>query len=191
MLYQEERTRRDHPVTGRAALWHVYQRFRLERGQSMYVDMSTLLQLSFQGDLEAFLDAWDYALMAMKRLPDEDLLLALLEAQLRGCKALAPAFLVFDASPEGSANRTSTFIYNAARQEVVRKQREATKAGLIKHVNKAAPAKPGPGTPAAPAAPAAPAPKQGQGPKGKSKGKDAHKGGNATKAAADEGQKQV
>ena len=53
-----------------------------------------------RGDLEAFLSAWDYTLMAFKKQPDEDLLLYLLDTQLRKCKALGPAFVVYDGAEE-------------------------------------------------------------------------------------------
>ena len=121
LLYQEERTRRGEPLAGRAALWMMLQRFRLERGQAMCVDLSTLVQLTFQGDLESFLASWDHTLMALAKLPDEDMMLALIETQLRRCKGMGPTFVVFDGAPEGSPQRTVTFLYNAARAEVVRK----------------------------------------------------------------------
>ena len=42
-----------------------------------------------QRHLEAFLAAWDHTLMALAKLPEEDLLQALLEAQLRKRQAQA------------------------------------------------------------------------------------------------------
>ena len=64
------------PLAGRAALWHLYQRFKLDGGDKLSIDLLTLLQLKFQSDLEGFLAAWDYTLMALKKQPDDDLLLA-------------------------------------------------------------------------------------------------------------------
>ena len=65
-LYAEERTRIGQLLAGRAALWHVYQRFKLERGIAMGIDISMLLQLTFDGDLEGFLPAWDHPHGAQK-----------------------------------------------------------------------------------------------------------------------------
>ena len=139
LLYREECTRRGIPFSGRAALWHVYQGFKLDKGQAMYVDMSALVQVKYQGDLAGFLDAWDFILMALPKLPDEELLVALLETELRKCKALGPAFVVFDGAEAGSIQRTSKFLYEAGRKEVARSQREATKQGLLKTNLKASP----------------------------------------------------
>ena len=65
------------PPAGRAALWHFYQRFKFDRGDKLSIDLSTLSQLQFQGDLEGFLAALDYMLMALTKQPVEDFLLAL------------------------------------------------------------------------------------------------------------------
>ena len=62
--------------------------------------------MQFQGDLEGFLAAWDCTLMALRKQPDEDLLLALLVIHLRKTKALGPAFIIFDGAPEVSEQRS-------------------------------------------------------------------------------------
>ena len=64
------------PLVGFAALCHVYQRFKLDRGQAMCIDLSGLVQLSFQGDLEGFLAAGDCILMSLGKQPVEEMLLA-------------------------------------------------------------------------------------------------------------------
>ena len=100
-LYSEERTRIGQPLAGRAALWHVYQRFKLDRGMAIRSELSTLVQLTFTGDLEAFLLAWDYTLMGLVKQPDDDLLLCLLDTHLRKCKTLGPAFAFYEGAQEG------------------------------------------------------------------------------------------
>ena len=131
LIYREERSRMGLPLSGRCALYMVYYRYTIERGQALSVDLTTLVSLRFGGDLEGFLNAWDYALMALAKVPDEDLLCSLLECQLRKCKGLEPAFVTFDAAEEGSETRTSAFLYNAARREVVRRQRWQVKDDLM------------------------------------------------------------
>ena len=59
LVYQEAQTRRGLPLAGRAALWMCFDRFRLDRGQALCVDVTTLTELKFNGDLEGFLTAWD------------------------------------------------------------------------------------------------------------------------------------
>eukprot|EP00959_Pyramimonas_sp_CCMP1952_P304506 6372879-Pyramimonas_sp.AAC.1 len=71
------------------------------------------------------------------------MLLALLEPQLRQCKALAPAFVTYDGALEGSDVRTSTYLCNAGRREVSRQQKAAVAESLLKRTSKAAPALPG------------------------------------------------
>eukprot|EP00959_Pyramimonas_sp_CCMP1952_P292263 6112335-Pyramimonas_sp.AAC.1 len=111
------------PLSGRCALYMAYYRYTIERGQAMSVDLATLVGLRFGGDLEGFLNAWNYALMALAKVPDQDMLCSLLECQLRKCKGLEPASVTYDAAEEGTATRTSAFLYNAARREIVRRQR--------------------------------------------------------------------
>ena len=108
VLYHEKQIRMGRPLGGQAALWHVFQRFRMEKGATMCVDITTLTNLEFKGDLEGFLAAWDHTLMALSKAPDEDLVAALFQQQVRKCKALAPAFVLYDASPEGHKNRSTS-----------------------------------------------------------------------------------
>ena len=71
LLYGEEQIRKGHPLSGRAASWHVHQRYKLDGGEAMCVDLSTLMGMTFQSDLEGFLAAWDYTLLAPKKTTDE------------------------------------------------------------------------------------------------------------------------
>ena len=54
----------------------MYQRFKLDRGRALTIDVATLWNVSFGLDLEGFLAAWDHTLMVLKKPPDDDLLLA-------------------------------------------------------------------------------------------------------------------
>ncbi|CAK0809613.1 unnamed protein product [Prorocentrum cordatum] len=141
LIYREERSRMGLPHSGRCALYMVYYRCTIERGQAMSVDLTTLVGLGFGGDLEGFLNAWDYALMALAKVPDEDMLCSLLEWQLRKCMGLEPAFVTYDAAEEGAATRASAFPYKAARREIVRRRRGQAWGDLMKLPQKAAPAK--------------------------------------------------
>ena len=47
-------------------------------------------------------------------------------------QALALAYVVYDSAPEDLETRNLKFLYNAARQEVLRNQREATRDGMLK-----------------------------------------------------------
>ena len=43
MLYQGNQARLGRPMQGRAALWHVYQKFTLNEGAALAVDCQTLM----------------------------------------------------------------------------------------------------------------------------------------------------
>lgn len=55
----------------------------MERGQAIRVDMNALFKLEYNGDLEALLHKYDPALLAMINEPGLDMLLALVQDQLR------------------------------------------------------------------------------------------------------------
>ena len=112
-------------------------------GQCTGESYTTILSLEFKGDLEAFLDLWDHTLMALPKMPDEELLLTLLEAQLRKVKSLTTTFLTYDLADEGSEVLTSAWLYNAARKQVAKEQRLKTKQQLIDGTAKALAARPG------------------------------------------------
>ena len=110
--------------------------------------------------------------MALSKAPDEDLVAALFEQQVHKCKALAPALVLYDASPEGRENRTTAFLYHAAQAEVLKGQREQTRRNLMTQASAPSASR----AAALAANSAAPAPKgkdkgKGKG-NGKSKGKD-------------------
>ena len=73
----------------------------------MCTDLSTLMGLTFRGDLEGFLAAWEYCFMALKKTPDDDMLFAIVDTQLRKCKALGPAFVIYDDALKDSEQRSS------------------------------------------------------------------------------------
>ena len=52
MPCQGNQARSGRPMQGRAALWHVYQKFTLNEGAALAVDYQTLMALKFHGDLE-------------------------------------------------------------------------------------------------------------------------------------------
>ena len=55
VLYQAAQALQGRPMQGRAALWHVYQKFKLSAGAALAVDYQTLMALKFEGDLKGFM----------------------------------------------------------------------------------------------------------------------------------------
>ena len=72
-------------LSGRLALWHLYGQYIVERGQASQVELTQLLAHQFDGDLSIYLDGLDAILLSFHKEPDEDLLLTLVEPQLRKC----------------------------------------------------------------------------------------------------------
>ena len=71
-------------------------------------DVTTFVNLKFHGDLEAYLDLLDCTLMGLTRQPDEELIMAIVEPQLRRFCDLAPTFVTSDGAEEGSEVRTTS-----------------------------------------------------------------------------------
>ena len=79
-IYRDEEPGVGQALSGRAALWHLYQRFELDRGVALSIDLQTLVQLHFNADLKGFLANWDCCLMALSSQPADALLLVFLDA---------------------------------------------------------------------------------------------------------------
>ena len=92
--------------------------------------MSSLQALKFSGDLEAYLDALDSRLSLMVKGPDESLLLAIVEPELRQFPDLALEFSIFDRASTGSHEQSLKYLYDAARALCDRKRRQKTLDGL-------------------------------------------------------------
>ena len=131
-IYQESRTNAGQATSGRALFWMLLKSFQLDLGQRLKVDIADLLGWKYKGDLGVYLDGLDQLLMGLSREPDEHLLAALVEHQLRLCKGLAPSFERFDSADEGSPERTITYLISAARKWVERKRREDAYESLQK-----------------------------------------------------------
>ena len=129
-LYQERCSRELRPFGGRPVLFMILKRYELNYGQALQVDLSSLSALKFSGDLEAYLDALDSRLSVMVKEPDESLLLAIVEPELRQCPELALEFGIFDRAPAGAYEQSLKYLYDSARALCDRKRRQKTLDGL-------------------------------------------------------------
>ena len=95
-------------MQGRAALYHVHQKYALSAAATLAIDLQTLIALKFNGDLEGFMRAWDFCILATSEVPTPDFLHAVLDPQLRNCKQLERAFAHLDgAEPLRVEDQTS------------------------------------------------------------------------------------
>ena len=77
--YQNTQARQGKPMLGRAVLHHVYQKFQLSAAVTRSIDLRTLMELKYGGDLEGFMRAWDFIIVAMSDVPPPDFLDASME----------------------------------------------------------------------------------------------------------------
>ena len=69
------------------------RRYRTDSGTCMQMDLSALMSLRFDGDLEVFLDKFDTFLLESSSTIPEEMLRAVLTPQLRKSKDLVPDFV--------------------------------------------------------------------------------------------------
>ena len=130
VLYQESQGKLCLPMSGRAALWIFLHRYHIDRGGALQVDITKLMALEFKGDLESYLDQLDLIQENCLKQPDDDLLHAFIEPQLRKCRALAPEFVTYDRADDGAPERSAQFLYDSARRCVARKRKEDNLAAM-------------------------------------------------------------
>ena len=124
ILYRERCEREQRPCTGQAQLFLFLQRWDIERGQALQIDMQTLMGHKFNGSLEAYLNGLDEKLMNFIKEPDPDLLLSLVEPELRKAKAdLAPEFVTYDRSNFASSEHSLKFLVDSARGAIARNRK--------------------------------------------------------------------
>ena len=129
--YREGCYRQGGPPSGRWALWQAIRKYLLQRGTATQVDLTALMNHEFRGDLSVYLDGLDAILMHLSKPPEEELLHACVEPQLRRCKALELDFKMYDRAPEGSHERTIQYLYDAARAYLARKQLQDVTESLL------------------------------------------------------------
>ena len=78
------------------------------------------------------LDNLDSLLMGLSLQPEENLLQAIVEPQLRQCKELRPFLERYDSAPDGSDEKSLRYLLDSARRIVERQQRADVVTGLSK-----------------------------------------------------------
>lgn len=139
--YREACYRDGSQPSGRWSLWHALQRYMLERGTATQVDLTALMSHEYRNDLSVYLDGLDTILMHLQQPPEEDLLHACVEPQLRKCKALELDLKIYDRAAEGSEERSVQYLYKCAREHLARKHLQDVKDSLLRAPLKATPAK--------------------------------------------------
>ena len=105
-------------------MFKILRRFEFNFGQALQVDMSMLNALKFSGDLEVYLDALDSRLSVMIGEPNEHMLLAIVEPELRSCPDLVLESQIFDRAAAGTHESSLSYLYDAARSLCARKRRQ-------------------------------------------------------------------
>ena len=127
---QQDALQKGETLAGRLALWLLRHRYMLESGDTAQVEMTRLMNLRFNGDLELYLDSLDTVLGTMANQPDEKFLMALVVPELRKAKAMTHDFVFYDHATGGAKERTFSFLYDAGRRAIQRRREELTKEGM-------------------------------------------------------------
>ena len=77
--YQIEKLSESTPLNDRVALWNLFRQFSLHGGIAFAVELANLTTLQMGGDLVGFMATWDTCLSVMSKLPETDILIAILE----------------------------------------------------------------------------------------------------------------
>ena len=75
--------------------------------------------------------AWDTCFTLMSKPPEEDILRAVLEIQVRKCQTLKPLFFQIEGATANSRKRTYNYLCRSAWVEIDRRQAEVTRLGLL------------------------------------------------------------
>jgi hypothetical protein len=76
------------------------------------------MQLEYKGNLEQYLDKLDSLLLNLAKEPDEEFLHAIVESQLRLCKAMVSDFMMYDAAPDGVVESTAKYLCDLPHRHV-------------------------------------------------------------------------
>ena len=124
ILYRETCERELRPASGMAHLHLMLKRYDIERGQALQVDTQVLLAQKYQGSLENYLNGLDAKLVQFIKEPDPDLLMALVEPELRKAEGqLAREFATFGRAAPGSHERPLKFLIKSARGATARERK--------------------------------------------------------------------
>ena len=102
---------------GRLLLWHVFQKFKLDKDRGTALSQHHLLSLKMQGNdvkaLEDFKQRYDYCMGALEssEIPPESSLRSLLFENLKGHPKMMLVIDRFRESSAGSSKRTSKWLY--------------------------------------------------------------------------------
>ena len=104
--------------------------FKLGSAALTQMEMLKLMSLQFDNGLEFNLDNLDKILATFWKEPDDDLLLALAEPQLRRAKHLSHQFVFYDRVSPDSLEKSFSCLFAAARRAVQRKRAELVRDAM-------------------------------------------------------------
>jgi hypothetical protein len=130
LLFQELMLRKGEPLCGRSAVFILLRRYHIDSGTQMQMDLTSVMSLKYEGDLEIYLDKLDFILLEADTAIPEQFLYAIIEPELRKCKELAADFVYLDSTDDGDPRRTSSSLYEVARKVLTRMQRMSMREAL-------------------------------------------------------------
>ena len=87
-IHQENAAQVGQILRGRVVLWYVNRQYDLSAAATHIIDLQSLMNLTFAGDLEGFMQALNTFIVAISLVPSPDVLHFLFEPKLRQRKQL-------------------------------------------------------------------------------------------------------
>ena len=136
-------------ISGRQALWTVFQEYKLDEERGTLFDLTDLMAVRMKDDrhMEAFIDVWDDTVHNMKEPLPESVVEVLFFEQIKRSSVLASEVAEYNRAPRGDHRHSYQFLYDSAVRHVNRQLNERNRAAKLDHLR----GKPTHGTPALPA----------------------------------------
>eukprot|EP00971_Amphidinium_carterae_P237185 4707804-Amphidinium_carterae.1 len=125
-LLQEACTSRGRPMTGRAALFLLFDAFKVEANTSALMDWTALtkIQLTNQKELSSFVQSWEHMLLGMHETQPERVLEARLYELVRAVLDVQPDIVMYDRAETGTKEHSYNALWQAVLRAAARQRRE-------------------------------------------------------------------
>ena len=133
----EELTMNNVRMTGRQALWMVYQSYKTDEENGAAYDMEDLIAVTLRGNnLSQFIYEWDTVLMGLNVPCDESTKKALFKMKVNNVPKIRTELEHYSRQKPDSPDKTYLFLYNAIKAVIERERRAANRtAQLSAHYN--------------------------------------------------------
>eukprot|EP00971_Amphidinium_carterae_P274370 5444975-Amphidinium_carterae.1 len=125
-LLQESCTGQGRPMTGREALYLLFDAFKVKANASALMDWTALtkIRLTHHKNLSAFVESWEFMLLGMQETPPPRVLEARLYELIRPVTDLQPDLVLYDRTEQGTKEHSYEALWSAVLRTAARQRRE-------------------------------------------------------------------